>query len=377
MEARGDTPRVWSDPTDLAELVARPGPFLTVLLATESSIEQAGPRNEQRWRARRSDLAAAGVPEDVLALVDPLVPDAHLEGETLFVVATAEGVHHLSHWPGLPARELARWAALPSLTPLLDLRQSRPPHVVVIADRSGADLAAFGPEQPDRARSVDGELHHARKVQAGGWSQRRYQERAENIWEHNAKEVAQSVVRLADQVDARLVALAGDVRAVGLLQEVLPDELGIPLQVLDGSRADDGADGFDREQLDAALAAVSASEAAALVDKLAEERGQGDRAAVGAEAVAAALAMAQVEVLLVHDRPDEENTDERQAWFGDEPTLVATSPDSLRQLGVDEPRSARLVDVYVRAAVGTGAGVEVVPEESQLSDGVGALLRWT
>ena len=378
METRGDTPRVWTDPGDLAELVALPGPFLTVLIATESAVEQAGPRSERGWRARRSDLAAGGAPEEVLALVDPLVPDAHLEGETLFAVATAAGVHHVSHWPMLPGRELTRWAPLPSLTPLLDLRQSRPPHVVVVADRAGADLTAFGPaEQPELTSSVDGDLHHARKVQAGGWSQRRYHERAENVWEHNAKEVAESVVRLVNQVDARLVALAGDVRAVTLLQEVLPDDLAVPVQVLDGSRADDGAEGIDAEQLDAALAAVSAGEAAALLDKLAEERGQGDRAAVGAEAVAKALAMAQVEVLLVGDRSDDERDDERQAWFGDDPSLVATSPDPLRQLGVDEPRSARLVDVFVRAALGTGAGVEVVPDESQLSDGVGALLRWT
>ncbi|MDP9419779.1 MAG: hypothetical protein M3P53_06485 [Actinomycetota bacterium] len=377
MEARGDTPRVWTDPGDLAELVALPGPFLTVLIATESGVEQAGPRNESRWRARRSDVAAAGAPEEVLALVDPLVPDAHQEGGTLFAVATAEGVHHVSHWPALPGRELARWAPLPSLTPLLDLRQSRPPHVVVVADRSGADLAAFGPEQPELTRSVDGDLQHGRKVQPGGWSQRRYQERAENVWEHNAKEVAEAVVRLANQVDARLVALAGDVRAVTLLQEILPDHLAVPVQVLDGSRAVDGREGIDAEQLDAALAAVSAGEAAALLDKLAEERGQGDRAAVGAEPVAKALAMAQVEVLLVYDPADDRPDDERRAWFGDEASLVATSPDSLRQLGVDDPRSARLVDVFVRAALGTGAGVEVVPDESQLSDGVGALLRWT
>ena len=373
MEARGDTPRVWTDPADLAELVARPGPFLTLLLATESAIDQAASRNEQRWSSRRSQLAAEGAPEEVLALVDPLVPDAHLDGETLFVVASTEGVHHASSWPGLPSRELGRWAPLPSLVPLLDLRQSQPPHVVVVADRAGADLSAFGPEQRERTDSVDGATHHARKIAAGGWSQRRYQDRAENIWEHNAKDVAEVVARMAGQVDARLVVVSGDVRAVTLLQEVLPDHPGLPVQVLDGSRADDGGATIDPEQLAAALAAVAAGEAAALVDKLAEEQGQGDRAAVGAEAVAAALAMGQVEALLVHDGGD----GERQAWFGDDPALVATTPEPLRQLGVDDPRSARLIDVFVRAAVGTGAGVEVVAEDSQLGDGVGALLRWT
>lgn len=364
---------MWTDPADLVELVARPGPFLTVHLTTESGVEQASPRNETRWRSRRSELAAAGAPEEVLALVDPLVGDAHLEGEAMFIVATAGGVHHLSHWPSPPARELARWAALPSLVPLLDLRQSLPPHVLVVADRTGADVVAVGHDLPERSHSVDGDTHHGRKVQAGGWSQRRYQERAENVWEHNAKDVAEVATRLAERVDARLVVLAGDVRAVALLQEVLPDELAGMAQVLDGSRADDGTEGVDAAQLEAVLAAVSAGETAALVDKLAEEHGQGDRGVLGPDDVAGALAKAQVEVLLVHDRAD----DERQAWFGDEPSVVATSPDTLRQLGIDEPHPGRLVDVFVRAALGTGAGVQVVAEDGRLSGDVGALLRWT
>jgi hypothetical protein len=77
MEARGDTPRVWMEAPDLAELVQRPGPFLTVQLATEASIENAAQRNQLRWRARREELASSETPEDVLGAVDPLVADAH------------------------------------------------------------------------------------------------------------------------------------------------------------------------------------------------------------------------------------------------------------------------------------------------------------
>lgn len=117
---------------DLAELVQRPGPFLTVQLATEASVENASQRNEQRWQARREELASSETPKDVLDAVDPLIADAHLRGETLFVVASAEGLHHASHWPGLPFREFSYWQALPVLAPLLDLRQSLPPHVLVL-----------------------------------------------------------------------------------------------------------------------------------------------------------------------------------------------------------------------------------------------------
>ncbi len=103
----------------LAELVQRPGPFLTVQLATEASVENASQRNQQRWQARREKLSSSETPDDVLDAVDPLIVDAHLHGETLFVVASGEGLHHASHWPGLPFREFGCWQILAVLGPLL------------------------------------------------------------------------------------------------------------------------------------------------------------------------------------------------------------------------------------------------------------------
>jgi hypothetical protein len=45
-------------------------------------------------------------------------------------------------------------------------------------------------------------------------------------------------------------------------------------------------------------------------------------------------------------------------------------------MAVDEPRQGRLVDVAIRAAIGTGAGVWIVPRSGGPTDGVGAVLRW-
>jgi hypothetical protein len=360
------------DVSDLGELFQEAGPFLTLMLATEASLENASQHNQQRWRGKRDDLASSGAPEAALAAVDPLIPDAHLYGRTLFVVATTDGVRLASHWPSLPSREFGRWEALPVLAPLLEQRQSTPPHVLVVADRKGADITAVRYEAGDLERSVDGDLEHGRKVHPGGWSQRRYQERAENVWERNAKDVANALTRLVSHVDAQLVALAGDVRAVQLLQGALPDEVAAVIQVMDGSRSADGSPGVDPDQLSDALAAISAHDTAVLLEKLSEEKGQGDRGVEGAKATAGALAMAQVQVLLVHDEPD----DSRVAWFGADPTSVALSAEELHDLGVDESHSGRLVDVFLRSAVGTGAGVRIVPEPDRILEDVAALLRW-
>ena len=97
MERAGLTPQVAADMSDLADLVNTPGPFLSVQLTTEADIDNAAHRSEQRWRALRDNAAAQGAPEEALAAVDPLVPDAHLQGRGLVVVATGAGAVHVEH----------------------------------------------------------------------------------------------------------------------------------------------------------------------------------------------------------------------------------------------------------------------------------------
>jgi hypothetical protein len=44
---------------------------------------------------------------------------------------------------------------------------------------------------------------------------------------------------------------------------------------------------------------------------------------------------------------------------------------------VAAPTEGRLVDVALRAALGSGAGIRIVPDSRQLDGRVGAILRWT
>ncbi|HTJ76475.1 MAG TPA: Vms1/Ankzf1 family peptidyl-tRNA hydrolase [Acidimicrobiales bacterium] len=375
MERSGVSPRVAVDTADLAEVVAGPGPFLTVQLATESHVDNAAQRSEQRWKALRDQAAAQGAPDEVLAAVDPVVPDAHLEGDGLDVVATPAGVLHVEHGPRLADdRDLARWAPLPSLLSLVAWRQRQPGYVTVLVDRQGADLTGYRRAGPELHREAGGEDFPIRKPNAGGWSQRRYQERAEHTWERNAADVADQVARLARRVDARLIVAAGDQRAVTLLHDALPAELVERFQVVSGGRSADGSEPlFEEEARVAVELAVNADTDAAL-EKFREEAGQGDRAAEGVPATLAGLAMAAVDLLLIApDDPD----DARTAWYGPEPVHVATTADDLRGMGVYAPIEGRLVDVAMRAALGTGAGIRVVEPGAGLDGGMGAILRWS
>jgi hypothetical protein len=374
MERAGLTPQV-ADTSDLADLVKAPGPFLTVQLTTESGIDNAAQRSEQRWKPVRDEAGAQGAPEDVLAEVDPLIADAHLLGDGLAVVATPVGVLHVEHGSRLPNdRDLVRWAPLASLVQIVAWRQQTPGYVTVLADRQGADLTAFRREAPEVQREAGGDDYPIRKPNAGGWSQRRYQERAEHTWERNAADAADQVAKLARRVDARVIVAAGDERAVTLLQEALPAELAERVHVVSAGRSEDGSEQSFEEQARVAVELAVNADGDALMEKFREELGQADRAVEGAEATLNALAMAAVDVLLLApDDPD----DARTAWFGPDPTQLALREDDLRGLGVEQPADGRLVDVTVRAALGTGAGIWIVEPGAGLDGGIGAILRWS
>ena len=68
------------------------GPFTTVYLTTEPSIDNASHRSELRWKDLARTLQAQGAPDETLDAIAALVPDAHLQGATLVVVAGRGGV---------------------------------------------------------------------------------------------------------------------------------------------------------------------------------------------------------------------------------------------------------------------------------------------
>ena len=372
METSGAVTPSAIHPSDLTEWVTGPGPFATVYLTAEAAVENAAQRSQVRWKTHRDELLAAGAPEEVVAAVDPLVADAHLEGEGLGVIVRADGGLHVEHDPHPPAVDRAAWTVLPSMGQLLAWRQAAVPHVVVVADRLGADIVAVAASGGSLEREAGRHDRPVRKVGAGGWSQRRYQERAENTWERNADDAAAQVSRLAAAVDARFVAVAGDVRAITLLRDALPSEVTVLVQEVGGGRSADGSDDTIAAQVADLVDQAAQTATASVLDKFREERGQHDRAADGPEETIGALSAAQVDVLLVHD----DGEDGRTAWFGPDPTQVALSASTLGDLGVDDPIEGRLVDVAVRAGLGTGAGIRMVPRIGVPAEGLGAVLRW-
>ncbi len=384
MESSGTTPPGGQSPAAVPDIAAAfdgPGPFVTVYLGTEAAVEQAAQQNELRWRNLRRRLEEDGAAPEALAAIDPLVPEAHHLGRTLAVVADDSGLRLVRHEPEPPARDAGWVAPLPRVGPFIEWAQTSVPHLVVLADRAGADIVAFtrradgfgaGDTPVVSVGDERGDDPVLRKTNPGGWSQRKYQQRAENLWEQNAKAVADEVASRADETGARLIVVAGDVRALQLLREHLPERTAALLREVDGSRApgsglDEIAD--DVVKLAATLVAEDTVE---FLRQFKEQRGQRGMAVEGAKNTIEALAGARVDTLLIHDDPD----DDRTAWFGPEPGMVAQTKRALTELGVTRPQKARLVDVAIRAAFTTGASVRIVPSVGSVKQGIGAILRF-
>lgn len=372
MESSEALPNDVVEASDLREIVRSDGPFLSMYLNTEQHVENAAQRTLTRWKTIRSDLDDRGVSGRLLDEIDELVPDAHLEGACLAAIGGEEQLLHVEHGPPVGPNDEATWGSLPVVRPIVGWRQSQPAYVVVLIDRTGADLFGVRRGSADLHAEVEGEHDEIRKVGPGGWSQHRYQQRAEDSWEQNAEQVAEAVERLVVQVQPAFVAVAGDVRAVGLLRGSLPKETADLVHVIEGERPWDGkGDPIPDEVGDLVDRHVSDGETR-LLERFEQERGQHDKAVEGAAATAAALSRAQVAILLVAD-----SVGDQQLWFGPDPTLVAASDTDLKELGVDSPEQGPARDVLVRAALGTDAAVRIVDDAAPLKDGVGGLLRWS
>lgn len=379
METSGVVPAGAVTSPELVALGSSEGPFLSVYLTTEAEVENAPQRSTQRWKVLRNVLSGRGAPEAALDLVDPLVREAHLEGKTLAVIATADRVLHVEHHHEAPAGDVGCWRALPVLSPIIEWRQQAIPYVVVLTDRRGAELVAYrhaGGEAD--VETVDrGSDEPIRKVAPGGWSQRRYQQRAENTWEENAVDVSKELVRVVEDIGARLVLVAGDVRAVQLLREHLPREVDELVTLIDGGgRANDGSEGFMEDDARTYVATLVATDTRVMLEKFREESGQGDRAADGPTPTVTAINEARAAVLLVPSVLDDADADVSTGHFGPAPIPIARSDDELRVLGVESRWEAPLVDVLIRGALGTGAGVRVIPSAAAPKQGIGAILRW-
>jgi len=362
------------DDDQLQAIYRHRGPFLTLYLDTPGLDPESRHEFDLRWKSLRRVAVEEGAPEELLAQVDAVIDGVDVFDDTLVVVATNTEILLDGPIGARRGMDQVFWHELPRLVPLIERRAEQIPYVVVLADREGADLAVVDRDDLATAATVEGSRLHLSRSAPGGWSQRRYQQRAENQWERNAAEVAAHVAELADEVGAAFVAVAGDVRALQFLGEHLADRHRDLLREIRGGRHEgDDLDGAAEDV--ARLQATAAAEVTvAALEDYAQQRAA-SKAVQGADATFASLQRGMVRRLFVVDDLGDDRPSSH-CWITDEPMLVAADGASLRDLG-HTPRRAPAVDAAIRAALAQGGDVVLAPRNGPKSPdgGIGAVLR--
>jgi hypothetical protein len=327
-----------------------------------------------RWRAMAGRLHAGGADDATVATIEEYLFQRPGYPADQAVFAAHGEILQAHAVPGAIQRDLAAFGAPARIGPLLSWLRRHPPHVVVVTDRTGADLTAVPRGAlTGSARTVLGPDDEVERNAPGGWSQPRYHRRAEDSWQHNAAAVAEAVVVDLHRVKAELVLVAGDLRAAQLLRERLArlEHTAVVLP-LPGGRSEDGSSANRRAAIVRALDLYATERAAAELSRFETAGGAAGVAVQGLQSTLAALAAGRVSTLLVADDP----ADARPAWFG-EHLLGASNPAAERALE-HACRRGRMVDVAIRAALLTRAEVLVLApgQAPGLSGGIGAVCRY-
>jgi len=368
------------DVSFLAPVFDAAGPYATVCADVTHVTESADTELDLRVRAIAEKLTEQGAPEEVVEAVRSRLLEGNDGGEAgtvrgRAVVVAADGSVVLDQQlADVPRQELAEWSPTPDLLPVLRALPGRVPHMVVLTDRTGADLTlATLPGQAEEEETVKGDTFQIRKFQGGGWAHHRYQHNAENKWIHNAEDVAQHIASVVRRVHPRFVLLAGDVRARQILTDRASDLWSDLIVSMDEGGRAAGADREPVERRAAELVAEhEARDEAETVEKISSAGAHG-LAVTGTAPVVEALRKAQVETLVLADPADDE-----KLLVGASPLELGVDQGDMDALGVQEVHSVPAERALVAAAVASTAGVVVVPRAAMPGDiPVAAILRYT
>lgn len=370
------------------------GGYVSVYLDTTPTSADAPAELSLRWRAAHERLAAAGADDATLDAVEDVLSSRTHDAHGQAVFAAAGSVRLDSSLPLPPQEEIASYAPLPHVMPLLAQLPARVPYVLVAADRAGGQVLAVSSTGETVEGDVTGESWPVHKVSTGGWSEQRLQRSAEETWADNARLTADAALAVAQRVHAEFVVVGGDVRERTMVLDLLPPPLRDAAVVVDKETAP-GSPAFT-EAADAEVTRRTDSVSRARLDEFLVRmngKDQAERRAVeGLRGTLAALRSGLASDILiarsgVADRDfDRDLAGRNQAtsdafaggtevWVG--PGLadaaLAAEPGERE---APWPARDRADAALARAAAGTGAKLFFIPPDADPPlDGVGALLR--
>jgi uncharacterized protein YdaT len=364
----------------LNPLYEHPGSWASAYVDTSLHTEDQQQRRHLNAEAVTRELARQGADEPTCRAVhdalDALQRSPEPYGRAVFA-RDGEVVLQVPLTRG-PQNAEAYWGPLPRVTPLLDLAGEDPLSLVAYIDRTGARIELRSALLHEEAGQVTGRQWPMHRSKASDWSERHFQLKVEDAWEHNAREVAEALAACQEETGADLLILCGDDRGRRSVHEQLPKALQD--RVVETSRGKDS--NLLPQEVEEIRAEHVRQRVLAEVERFRATRTPDEERRAAAvdglpRLIEAAREHRLAELLIRPDAPDTG----REVWIGEDPDQLAARREELKAIGERQAWQARADDALVRAAVVTDAPVlSVTPvlEDAgdELAGGLAALLRW-
>ncbi|KPN16328.1 MULTISPECIES: Vms1/Ankzf1 family peptidyl-tRNA hydrolase [Arthrobacter] len=362
---------------EFADLYRRRGPWCVAYIdASAGNVDSLEAAEVRPVDVRRALAKQGAPPEDQEAAETAVLPAEGVPSPASRYLLVQQGTVALNELlPGeLVLPERVSVDPIPDLLPLLKHRPEELPYIVAEVSREDAEIRLlFVGREESSVEDVKGEKEDITKLPAGGWSQDKFQRQTEQVWRRNADQVAEQIDRVVDSSGARLIVLAGDVRARGLVRDQLAEAHKPLVSMIDSHMPESrtGRRAFE-DKVQERIALLWAAEQEQIMDRLAQQQGQANPESVtGFGGVLTALQQAQVELMILNDTA---LAGHHLLALGAEP-WVASAPE--HSLGAEVLGQVPAPAALVRAASLTDASLLLVPD-GVLPRGVdaAALLRW-
>jgi len=330
------------------------GDYVSVYLDASRAAEDAMHAIELRWRSARERLAADGADQATLETVASAVTDPANAAPGIAVFARHGTVAMRARLRVAPRHEIARFAALPHVLPMLAQRPPRVPHLRVTASPAGGEILAV----TATGRIIDEWRIH------GGWPP------PDAGWDACAREIATHVTAAATEVDAEQIVIAGDPRVsstvLGYLKPALREiAVALPTEV----PADSAAMAKAAEDITTTYSKRT------VVSRFGtwHSRMADGTAVAGLAGTIAALADGRAAEVFLADDPSSNTA----AWTGPGGTELALASQTLTARGIDAPVRDRADAAIARAIACTDAELFFLPDDVEPpAGGIAATLRY-
>lgn len=260
----------------------------------------------------------------------------------------------------------------PAIAPLAQVLESYQHHGVILLDREHVRiLSVYLGTLLDEIEVRGDPLPTPHDVQAGGYSQSRYQRRKLEEMKHFFREFAKEVEEFDRRYQPEDLVILGTDENISRFKEYLPDRLLQKVVYTGPMRVDEPASEV-MARIEPHLAAERERESQATVRLLRERVEQDYLATAGFQSTLTALLEGKVDTLVIAQDQDREGSRCTQCGF-----IFAREVETCPYDGAATTRGVNVVEEAIRMAQAQGAEIEFV-NTAAVDDfrGVGALLRF-